>query len=654
MRKILIAVAVGLTFSIYAQNTLDSVRVSANRLPVKLYESGKNITVVSQKQIQQLPITTVDELLQYAGGVNINSRGAFSVQADIGMRGSTYSQVLVLVDNQRINDPLTGHFNNNIPVPMSEIHHIEIVRGSAAAGFGADAVGGIIHIKTKAYTALENGQEFTATSGNVGFGDHKLTMTDLQVQQQNSNFGFTAAMKSAVSVGEQFVNPNFTNAQLGDSLYNTQFDLKTYTGALTYRGDNWKAYARIGMDTRDFNAKYFYTANPYDESEEITSAYWTQGALIYETDLSKTELSASYKNSTDEFIFNPLFPTNFHEMQRLNATLSHQMKWKDINLNFGLQTDWQDIESNDRGNHTRLSNAAFVLGHKKINDLSLNGGLRLEQSEQIGIQLIPQLNAAYRKGNYVLRSSVGRAIRQGDFTEQFNNNNTPLVGAGRSIGNPDVKAESSWNYDIGVDAYWDNFKISNTVFGRNSTDLIDFTLTNSTDINNLTNLVDSANYLYARNISESFTWGNELSVEYTKQFTYSKLTARVNFTFLQTNSPDSIISKYISNHPIHNLNAMVNYSIYGFDINIGGSLITRNAEELETIAADIPSDYALLNSRISYTSKTLPVSVYVDVRNVLDTQYQEILGARMPGRWLIGGIKWRFQANRITMPTVGY
>ena len=98
MRKIIVTCTTFFTLFSFAQTHLDSVTVSATRLPVKKYESGKNITVLSQQDIQQLPVTTVDELLQYVGGVNINSRGSFGVQADIGMRGSTYSQVLVLVD----------------------------------------------------------------------------------------------------------------------------------------------------------------------------------------------------------------------------------------------------------------------------------------------------------------------------------------------------------------------------------------------------------------------------------------------------------------------------------------------------------------------------------------------------------------------------
>jgi len=650
MRKITILFSALFSLSLVAQQPLDSVQVSATRLPVKLYESGKNVTIISQKQIQQLPVTTIDELLQYVGGININSRGGFGVQADIGMRGSTYSQVLVLVDNQRINDPLTGHYNNNVPVPMSEIQRVEVIRGSAAASFGADAVGGIIHIKTKAYEALNNNQVYTSTTGNIGYGANNLTSTDLQIQQQFKKFGFTASMRSAASAGEEFVNPNFTNFQRGDSLNNTQFDHKTYSAAANYRSKRLKAYARAGADVRDFNAKYFYTLSSFDESTESTGAQWLQSAISYDTDAGKTELTASYKKSTDEFIFNPLFPTNFHEMQRVNATLSHQFRFKEINLNTGIQTDWQDITSNDRGDHRRLSNAAFVLASKNIKKLSLNGGLRLEQSEQIGLQLIPQINAAYRDRALVFRSSIGRAIRQGDFTEQFNNNNTPLVGAGRSVGNPDLLPESSWNYDLGVDAFLGDFKLSNTIFGRNSTDLIDFALTSGSEITNLTNLADTFNYLYAHNISEAFTWGNEFSLQYAKKFGATKLSAHVNYTFLQTNSPDSITSKYISNHPTHNLNGAINYAFYGFDVNVGGSLITRNAEDFPSADASIPSDYAMLNTRVSYTTDLIPLSVYIDVRNVLDMQYQEILGARMPGRWIIGGLKWNIRHNKVELP----
>ncbi|NBV56511.1 MAG: TonB-dependent receptor [Bacteroidetes bacterium] len=636
----------------YAQTALDEVLVSASRIQSKKYESGKNITVISQKEIAQLPVNSVDELLQYVGGVNLNNRGGFGVQSDIGMRGSTFSQVLVLVDNQRINDPLTAHFNNYVPIPLSEVHHIEIVRGSASASFGADAVGGIIHIKTKTYEGLFNNQEISSTNGNVGIGDHNLSMLDAGVHQQSKRFSFSAAVKSSESDGEQLVNPNFANAQRGDSLHYNFFDLKTYTAAVTYRGDKLKFYARGGSDYREFAAKHFYTTSTYDESIEKVSSYWTQTALIFDQENSRTELNASYRNGKDSFAFNPLFTPNEHTTQRINATLSQNRKMGGVDVSFGIQTDYQDIVSTDRGDHQTNSNAAFILAQKRINQLHLNGGIRIENSEKIGTQLVPQLNASYKMDNLVLRSSLGRSIRQADFTERFTSYKLSNLTPGRNVGNPDLEAESSYNFDLGADVYLsENLQFSNTLFFRQSSNLIDYTLTNSDAISNLTNLQPNSDYLYAKNISESTTWGNEFGLKYTQNIQNGQIAASLNYTYLNTSTPDSVVSKYIANHPIHNLNGSLNIRYAGLGLNIGGALITRNAEAVEVINAEIKDQYAILNLKLSYTIKEFPASVYMDVRNALDTRYQEILGSQMPGRWIMGGIRWNFQRIKIN-PTI--
>ena len=638
----------------YAQTTLDEVLVSASRIQSKKFESGKNITIISQKEITQLPVNSVDELLQYVGGVNINNRGGFGVQSDIGMRGSTFSQVLVLVDNQRINDPLTAHFNNYVPIPLSEVHHIEIVRGSASASFGADAVGGIIHIKTKTYEGLFNNQEISSANGNVGIGDHNLSMLDAGIHQQSKRFGFSAAVKSSESDGEQLVNPNFTSAKLGDSLHRNFFDLKTYTAAVTYRGDKLKFYARGGSDYRDFAAKHFYTISTYDESIEKVSSYWTQTALIFDQENSRTELNASYRNGKDSFAFNPLFTPNEHTTQRINATLSQNRKMGSVDVSFGFQTDWQDIVSTDRGDHQMISNAAFVLVRKKINQLHLNGGIRIENSEKIETQLIPQLNASYKMDKLVLRSSLGRSIRQADFTERFTSYKINNLSPGRNVGNPDLEAESAYNFDLGADVYLnENLQFSNTLFFRQSSNLIDYTLTNSIDITNLNSntLIDSTDYLYAQNISQATTWGNEFGLKYTQNIQNGQIGASLNYTYLNTSTPDSLVSKYIANHPIHNLNGSLNVRYAGFGLNVGGAMITRNAEAVDAINAEIKDQYAILNLKLSYTVKDFPASVYLDIRNAFDTRYQEILGSQMPRRWLMGGIRWNFQRIKLN-PTI--
>src|SRR5690625_5458532 len=85
---------------------LDSVTVTASRITTDISESGKSVSVYTADDIRKLPVTSVDDLLRYLPGINLNSRGGFGVQSDVGIRGTTFSQVLFLLDTTPLNDPL--------------------------------------------------------------------------------------------------------------------------------------------------------------------------------------------------------------------------------------------------------------------------------------------------------------------------------------------------------------------------------------------------------------------------------------------------------------------------------------------------------------------------------------------------------------------
>ena len=121
-----ISLFLSLVIKLSAQQSfsLDTLLVQTTRIPLKASETGRSISILTKEQIQQLPATTFYELLQTICGVEIQSRGGFGVQGDIVMRGSTFSQVLVLIDGMKINDPLTGHFNCYVPISNMEIERI--------------------------------------------------------------------------------------------------------------------------------------------------------------------------------------------------------------------------------------------------------------------------------------------------------------------------------------------------------------------------------------------------------------------------------------------------------------------------------------------------------------------------------------------------
>src|SRR5215203_3727152 len=132
---------------------LDPVTITSSLSSVTASKTGRNIIVIKGDEFLKLPVNSIDELLRYVPGIEIQARGPMGAQSDIVLRGGTFQQVLVIVDGIRINDPLTGHFNSYIPIAPAEIERIEILKGASSAIYGSEAVGGVIQVITKSFAA---------------------------------------------------------------------------------------------------------------------------------------------------------------------------------------------------------------------------------------------------------------------------------------------------------------------------------------------------------------------------------------------------------------------------------------------------------------------------------------------------------------------
>ncbi len=643
MKNLIIILCIVWSSFLFAQSVnLDSVQINATHISTSIKESGKNVTIISHEEISQLPIQSVDELLRSIAGININSRNGFGVQADIGMRGSTFSQVLILVDNIRLNDPLTAHFNNNIPVALAEIDHIEIIRGTASASFGADAVGGVIHIKTKTYVNKKS-NDFVNFVGNIGFGQHNTSLSDIGIVGKKGKLSYSSSIKTSISDGETLINPNFGKIASADSLFSNYFDLKTYSGAVNYQiNEVWSAYARIGYDDRKFNAKYFYTRSSYDESREKTNSIWSQFAIKRNKRNHHSELNIGYKKGNDTFIFNPLFGENHHTTELLSMRLHHDfLLHSKIKLAIGTQLENKTIESNDRGNHKNASLGIYGLMHyNMLSNLHSTLGLRLQNDANFGTKFLPQLNVSYIQNKFVLRTSIGKGIRAADFTERYISSQISSLSPGRNIGNPDLKAEESYNFDLGTDIYpLEDLTISATGFYRFSNNLIDYVLTNSNDISNATNLQVNSDYLYARNIVETQTYGLEFSANKKLKIKNNSLDIRLDYTFLKTNNGEDIISKYVANHPNHNVGFNLFFKSKYFDISTTTHYIHRDGVSIDEYFF-VSEKYSVTHLKLNFHPWTQTFGIYFQIQNVFDTEYQEILGAKMPRRWSVLGVNW--------------
>ena len=628
---------------------LDSIIVNATHIPETLKESAKSITVITQKDLNESHISNLNDLLNELPGVNMNNRNLFGVQSDIGMRGSTFAQVLVLIDNVRLNDPLTGHFNDNFPVPVSDIHHIEIIRGPAAVSFGVDAVGGLIHIKTKTYVNHIQQQyqdNNTDIAAQAIFGQHNTLLSEVGVSLQKNKWITSASLKAGLSDGEERLNPNYTAGIASDSLYRNHFDLKNYQLSSAYWwNDKTRLFGRVAWTQRFFDAKYFYTQSLYDESVETTNSLWTQLNFRQEYNKGSLEFNTGYKNTDDLFVFNSLFAPNEHQTQQFfNSLVFHQRQNEKLSWAAGGQYLLKLINSTDRGNHKDYHTGLFaMMTYRFFPELKTSLGIRTEYNPIYGFQLLPQLSLAFIKENYTLRALAGKSIRTPDFTEKYISYQIPELSPGRNAGNPGLDAEQSYSFELGVD--WrseSNLKLSATVFYRMSDRLIDYVLTNADDIGNLNNLQAGETYYYAQNIADSKTQGLEFIAE--KQIPLSKNNNRLNlslaYTYLNTSNKAGIVSKYIANHPKHSLNGKLNLyaGIWSFKSNI--RFIERKEERNENINGLIPQQYMVLNAQTGIRIPKTGLSFFVKVNNITNNKYQEIIGVPLPQRWWLAGFQW--------------
>ena len=623
---------------------LDTVLVSSSNIPMSLQQTGRNITVISKQELSLIPANSLDEILQTVTGVEIQSRNGFGAQADISMRGSTFTQVLVLIDGMRLNDPLTAHFNANIPVSKAEIESIEILRGPAAAMYGPDAVGGVINVKTKTFAVSK--KEEKSISGELMFGDRQLVRSSQGFSHSKGSLKVGGGLNITRSIG-QVIEEKLVDENTTLESYSNFFDIKT--AGLSFSKSfkkGFQASARLAYDRRDFSARYFYTSSTFDKSVETTQNYWSHFQLAKVGKNAMTDFNVAYKYNTDIFIFSPDFPsTNNHVTDFLNFALNHDLRlnenWR---LKGGLQIDQRSIESNDRGNHSDLHYGAYATGHFSPKEaISLTASLRADYDDNYDLEFSPQLNFAYLLNKINLRASIGRSIRAADYTERYVSNNLVDLSPGRSLGNPFLMAERSWSEEIGLDVQAaENLLIKATLFFRQSAELIDYVQSNESTIQGIGSLQEGADYFFAQNISDVDTKGFEVEASYSKSLNQeTSLSAVLGYTYLDTRNDEDEVSVYISSHAKHLGTARLLLDHKHFNIGITGLYKDRSLRQAAGIGAELAPSYFLVNANVGLKiSERLRISLQMN--NVGDISYQNILGAEMPRRWFMGGLKFEY------------
>ena len=634
------------SLNVFAQAPADSSRalrevtVFASRLSQPASQTGRSVTVIPGASIARYPVNSLDDLLRCLPALEVQSRGSFGAQADVSMRGSTFNQVLFLLDGMRLNDPLTGHFGAYLPITPAEIEQIEIVHGAGAALYGPDAVGGVINIVTKTFAATARRSEAELTSTTLR-GEYNLWSTNTG--------GFIAKNRLRVGGG---ILLNTTDGQLRDapSTLRSDASLKTYSLSAAYElTPKLSVATRASLDRRDYSAQYFYTNSTADKARETTNKDWYQGQIRYQhNERSRTEAQISASRGTDYYVFTPTSVASDHLTHYTNVLLSHQEQFSTVvRATLGVQTDRRAVVSNDRGTHEQWHYAAFgVVAVTPSAGLALTGGLRLDHDQAYGTELVPQLNVSQQLGEVLtVRGGVGRAIRAPDFTERYNaNGRAGIVPNGFNVGNAQLQAERTMNYEAGADYRpMAGLTTKATLFlrkGNNQIDYVPLAGARVIEATGLTNLNPAASYRFAQNLFSVTTQGVETELAYGHQLTpKTRFDGSVGYTYVKVTNAENIASQYLANIARQVVSGTVGVTSHRVNGSLSGLWKQRDGAAVAAINRTQGTEYLVFNARLEVA--LLPGRLWLtsQVLNLFNEQYSDLLGAQMPTRWLMGGLR---------------
>ncbi len=649
---------------------LDTMVVTADRVPEQLQGVSQHVTVFSQKDIERSGAETVADLLKSAG-IQVYHDGAESYGNEgVVIRGGRSSMhgfdiagdILVLVDGHRSGSDFLSMLD------LNATERIEVIRGPGAVQYGAAAMGGVINVITK------RGKQKPAAAIEAGFGSWEAQRYKAAASGQSGSFDFSVFADYFTRNDYKLGNgDNFENSDLGSR---TRYTLNT--------GYNFNPNNRLGIILQgsqiddagkgeDASSRYYYYTRQnrdnysadisYEGSSPSKATTWLaryfQGEVNY-------DLSRFTKTSDTQL---PL-SENENRYRGGQAQIGHEFEMARIVGG----VDWMayDFDQSQTGAAASASTqnravsdydswGAFLIGKLYLlenRNLVISGGLRYDlydiavDAEKIkeGLTVFrdidqdnwtPSIGIAYSPLDLIkLRANYAQAFKMPlprQLTGYTVMMSTPFIG------NPDLKPEKSDNWDAGFDIDYNSFVFSGTFFYSQYEDLIGYETHNVGDSH-----YSAGKHYWYYNVDEATINGIEIGGRFDVGAYYGldyTLEPYVSWTHLfefedgngdklENRSRDSLAFGIVFDSRKIGL-------IAGLDATYYGDQYTSDNEKLEEVGDATVVDLHL-SQRIWKIEDFGEVRLKLKIRNLFDEYYSTNEDSWSPGRSFYFGLAYQY------------
>jgi iron complex outermembrane receptor protein len=255
--------------------------------------------------------------------------------------------------------------------------------------------------------------------------------------------------------------------------------------------------------------------------------------------------------------------------------------------------------------------AGYVIMQQTLFEkLTLNAGLRLENSEKFGIEWVPQAGLSYRPLQHtVLKASISKGFRSPTMREMYM---FPPQ-------NPDLLPERMINYEasVGQGFFGGHLMAELTGYIADGSNLI------MTQIEN-----GSAKNLNAGDFNNK---GIELEIRWNVM---KNLNIKGNWSYLNMEKP-------VLSAPEQQIYIAATYHLNKWTMNANYQYIHGLHLKLEDTTPAVTGNYGLLNAKVSYRPLEW-LDVFVKGENLTDKSYEIVYDYPMPGITVFGGVNFKF------------
>ncbi|HXW97322.1 MAG TPA: TonB-dependent receptor [Gemmatimonadales bacterium] len=453
---------------------LPGIVVTASRGEEEQSKSAASVAVISNKELVQRNVTTIDEALPFVPGVTFNN-------SDIAIRGSTGiangvgSRVLMLLDGHPV---LTGDGGevDFESIPLLDMERVEVVKGAYSALYGSNALGGVVNLITSPIS------ETPSTLVRLHFGVYQVPSQYKFTNDALTSEGFGIQHSRHLGdvgvrlfIGRESTDGFTDNGSSGRWLIRTKV---TSSASATHPWDAYIIWAReIDYDFFSWeSADHPFQVDTASKGDNERARKFLMGGTV--TPLVGTHtlvrISPYFNYNSLQNVFKE--NNNFHNASKVGGTMELVITPAEgHSLTLGSDGGYTTVTSNFLNDRSLYDGGFFAQYDVRVADpLKLVAGSRLDYHDATGGQsefaFSPKLGLVASASEHVsVRASIGRGYRAPSAIEQFVN--TTQFGF-LVVPNPGLKGEHAWSGEMGVTATRGRFWLDGSIFQSSYRDLI--------------------------------------------------------------------------------------------------------------------------------------------------------------------------------------